>query len=142
MGVIVDRRADGLTRRAVLRTGAGLALSAIAADAVHVGSLARAATLRQPGSLPDPTRSMGDPTDSLPFDHIVIVMQENHSFDSYFGMLPLRGQPRADGFTFNAHGVPINANPYKDGYVVVQHAPSDCRPAGAGSQSGTPRIIR
>jgi phospholipase C len=63
-------------------------------------------------------------------------MQENHSFDCYFGMLPLRGQPKADGFTFDAHGVPINSNPvHHDGYVVVQHAPSDCRPAKAGSQS-------
>jgi phospholipase C len=91
--------------------------------------------LRQPDSLPDPTRPAGEPTDALPFDHIVIVMQENHSFDSYFGMLPLRGQPKADGFTLDAGGVPINSNPFKDGYVVVQHAPSDCRPAGSGSQS-------
>jgi phospholipase C len=66
---------------------------------------------------------------------VVIVMQENHSFDSYFGMLPLRGQPKADGFTFDARGVPINSNPFNGGYVVVQHAPSDCRPRGAGSQS-------
>ncbi|MFX8500618.1 alkaline phosphatase family protein, partial [Acinetobacter baumannii] len=56
------------------------------------------ASLRGPGSLPDPTRPAGVADDSLPFDHIVIVMMENHSFDNYLGMLPIRGQPLADGF--------------------------------------------
>ena len=135
IGDVVDRRAAGLTRRALLRAGAGLALGAVAGGSLDMASVARAAALRTPGSVPDPTRAIGDPTDALPFDHIVILMQENHSFDSYFGMLPLRGQPKADGFTFSASGVPINSNPFKGGYVLVQHAPSDCRPAGAGSQS-------
>jgi phospholipase C len=134
-GDVVDGRADGLTRRALLRAGGGLALGVACGSGWGIGHLARAAALRQPDSLPDPTRAAGQPTDALPFDHVVIVMQENHSFDSYFGMLPLRGQPKADGFTFDAAGMPINSNPFKNGYVVVQHAPSDCRPAGAGSQS-------
>jgi phospholipase C len=131
----VDRRADGITRRALLRAGGGVALGIALGSGSNLGHLARAADLRAPDSLPDPTRPAGDPTDTLPFDHIVIVMQENHSFDSYFGMLPLRGQPKADGFTFDSSGTPINSNPYKGGYVTVQHAPSDCRPAGYGSQS-------
>lgn len=118
-----------------MRAGGGVALGAALGRGLYLGARADAAVLRPPDSVPDPSRAVGDPTEALPFDHIVIVMQENHSFDSYFGMLPLRGQPEADGFTFDAGGVPINFNPYKDGYVTVQHAPSDCRPAGAGSQS-------
>ena len=92
--------------------------------------LTRAAALgvRRPDSLPDPTRPAGQPTAALPFDHIVMVMQENHSFDNYFGMLPRRGQPLADGFTFDRRGTPLNSNPYKGGIARVLHAPSECQP--------------
>jgi phospholipase C len=55
-------------------------------------------------------------------------MQENHSFDNYFGMLPRRGQPRADGFRFDKHGSPLNSNPYKGGIARVLHAPTVCQP--------------
>src|SRR6266700_5294626 len=34
---------------------------------------------------------------AIPLRHIVVVMQENRSFDHYFGMLAQRGQPDADG---------------------------------------------
>ena len=92
--------------------------------------LARAATvgLRKPDSLPDPRRPAGEPTAALPFDHIVIVMQENHSFDNYFGMLPRRGQPQADGFTFDPRGAPLNANPLGSGIARVLPAPTPCQP--------------
>src|SRR5437764_2526258 len=128
-------RDRGLTRRAVLRAGAGATLGAMvplssgALDAV----LASAAPIRKPNSLPDPNRPAGEPTAVLPFDHVVVVMQENHSFDNYFGMLPRRGQPAADGFTFDTAGNPTNSNPYKDGYIVVRRAASHCQ-AGSVSQ--------
>src|SRR4051794_10333652 len=114
----------------------GLELGAIAAASRYVPPLggAGAAGLRGPDSLPDPARPAGEPTAALPFDHLVIVMQENHSFDNYFGMLPRRGQPAADGFTFDAAGRPVNANPYKDGYATVQHSNSLCQP-GSVTQS-------
>ncbi len=101
--------------------------------------LARAATLgrRGPDSLPDPSRPAGTATEALPFDHIVCLMQENHSFDNYFGMLPRRGQPRADGFTFDAAGSPTNSNPLDGGIVRVQHAGSVCQPPGV-TQAWTP----
>jgi phospholipase C len=91
---------------------------------------ARAATigLRGPDSLPDPRRPPGTATDALPFDHIVMVMQENHSFDNYFGMLPRRGQPHADGFRFTRSGTPLNSNPFRGGIVRVLHAPTTCQP--------------
>ena len=42
---------------------------------------------RPAGTRPDLTHPAG--TDLLPeIEHIVVVMQENHSYDSYFGMLP------------------------------------------------------
>src|SRR3954469_20819133 len=113
-----------LTRRRVLQAGAGAMLAS------YTPLLDRAVALgaRTPDSLPDPTRAAGAPTAALPFDHIVIVMMENHSFDNYLGMLPRRGQPAADGFDFEATGNPVNSNPYKDGYVTIQHAGSHCQP--------------
>jgi phospholipase C len=85
---------------------------------------------RAPGSLPNPKLPAGTVNEALPFDHIVIVMQENHSFDNYFGMLPLRGQPLADGFTFNADGVPLNDNPVQGGRQRAFHLEGTCQPNG------------
>jgi phospholipase C len=47
----------------------------------------------------------------MPFDHIVVVVMENHSFDNLLGALPRAGQPAADGLTFDSAGQPINTNP-------------------------------
>ncbi len=105
----------------------GLAQEALARGA-HPG-------LRQPNTLPDPSRPAGTPTGAFPFDHVVVVMMENHSFDNYLGMLPRRGQPLADGFTFDAAGRPTNSNPVKGGYITIKHADSDCTPNGGGSQT-------
>jgi phospholipase C len=69
---------------------------------------------RIPGSLPDPSRDAGTSDPSLPFDHIVVVMMENHSFDNVLGALPAYGQPRADGLTF-VDGKATNSNPAPDG---------------------------
>ena len=81
-----------------------------------------------PGDLPDPTRAAGTADDSMPFDHVVIVMMENHSFDNYLGMLPLRGQPLADGFRFDDNGLPLNTNPLDGGYQRAFRMPSTCAP--------------
>ncbi len=120
-----------MTRRALLRAGAGAALAA-SLPLGFADALARAAgpALRKPDSLPDPSRPAGVPTAALPFDHVVIVMMENHSFDNYLGMLPLRGQRRADGFTFDRGGTPINTNPLNGEDVRVVHAQSTCQPIG------------
>ncbi|MDX6664601.1 MAG: phospholipase, partial [Solirubrobacteraceae bacterium] len=119
-----------LTRRSALRAAAGVAAAgSLARYARAAGGLARLG-LREPGSLPDPSRAAGVPDPAMPFDHIVVVMQENHSFDAYFGMLARRGQPQADGYAFAADGTPLDANPYKTGHLRVQHAPSLCQPGG------------
>jgi phospholipase C len=83
----------------------------------------------QPGDRPDPRRPEG--VDLLPqIEHIVIYMQENHSYDSYFGMYP-----RGDGYRVHA-GVPLNSNPDTAGSDVrVFHAPEECQPGRGVSQS-------
>ena len=85
--------------------------------------------LGQPGDRPDPRRPEG--TDLLPqIEHIVIYMQENHSYDSYFGMFP-----EGDGFRVR-HGVPTNSNVDAEGNVVpVTHAPDTCQSGRGVSQN-------
>jgi phospholipase C len=86
-------------------------------------------TIRQPGDRPDPRRPEG--VDLLPqIEHIVIYMQENHSFDSYFGTLG-----RGDGFT-TKHGVPLNSCVDAEGRVVpVNHATDTCQQGRGVSQN-------
>ncbi len=86
-------------------------------------------TIRQPGDRPDPRKPEG--VDLLPqIEHIVIYMQENHSFDSYFGTLG-----RGDGFT-TKHGVPLNRCVDAEGRVVpVTHAPDTCQQGRGVSQN-------
>ncbi|HET9729892.1 MAG TPA: alkaline phosphatase family protein, partial [Acidimicrobiia bacterium] len=85
--------------------------------------------IRKPGSLPDPSKPEG--TETLEqIQHIVIVMQENHSFDSYFGMLG-----RGDGFAVDAKGQPRDANPVGDGtFVRAFHWPGECQVSGLPGQ--------
>jgi phospholipase C len=119
-----------VTRRAVL---AGIA--AAAGAAAMPSGLLRAALaqshhhrLRLPDSLPDPTRPAGVPDGTIPIEHVVVVMMENHSFDNYFGMLPARGLAAADGFRFAADGQPAVANPDNDGRPVrAFRMPSYCQ---------------
>ncbi len=67
--------------------------------------------MRAPDSLPDPDRAAGATNDQMPFDHIVVVMMENHSFDNVLGALSQSGQPAADGLRFDAAGRAVNSNP-------------------------------
>ncbi len=132
-----------LTRRRLLGAGAGAALSLSPAGRAAATLLSSHAHhhhhhgIRRPDSLPDPSRPAGEPTSDLPFDHIVVLMMENHSFDCYFGMLPRLGQPDADGFHFNRHGVPNNRNPYGDGYVLPFRATSECQASVTQSWNAT-----
>ncbi len=60
----------------------------------------RAPKRRTAGERPEPLRPEG--TYLIPqIEHVVVVMQENHSYDSYFGMLA-----RGDGFTLDHDGRP------------------------------------
>lgn len=67
---------------------------------------------RTVGQRPDPSKP--EATDLIPqIEHIVIVMQENHSYDSYFGMLG-----RGDGFTLDANDKPTESNFDAQGHAV------------------------
>jgi phospholipase C len=58
---------------------------------------------------------------AIPIRHVVVVMQENRSFDHYFGRLAQAGQPDAEGFpeTFS--------NPDRAGQPVFPHRlPTTC----------------
>ncbi len=65
---------------------------------------------REAGSLPFPDKPVGTVNDQMPFDHIVVVMMENHSFDNLLGALS-RTHPGADGLTFDSAGNATNSNP-------------------------------
>src|SRR5436190_522797 len=129
---------SGISRRDLLRAGAAVgALTALgpAARALAANPHHHSPVIRSPDSLPDPSRPMGTADASMPFDHVVCLMMENHSFDNYFGMLAQRGQPKADGFTFDALGRPTNFNLDKNGRVVRAFKLDDACQGGGVSQN-------
>jgi phospholipase C len=65
---------------------------------------------RQPGSLPFPDKAAGTVNEQMPFDHLVVVMMENHSLDNLLGALP-RTEAGVDGLTFGSAGEATNSNP-------------------------------
>jgi phospholipase C len=69
---------------------------------------------RHAGSLPFPGRAVGMPDPLMPFEHVVVVMMENHSFDNVLGALG-RTRKDIDGLSFGAQGNAQNANPRDDG---------------------------
>jgi phospholipase C len=107
-----------LTRRGLLKSGAfGAALTLPGIRSAVMSASAMAAT-RVPDSLPDPSRPAGTATAAMPFDHVVCVMMENHSFDNLLGALPRLGQANADGLTFDRAGQATNSNPSSNGTVT------------------------
>jgi phospholipase C len=125
------------SRRSVLRAGVGAASAAAAMGVLGQNGAAGASapSLRAPGAVPFPSLPLGRSTGAFPFEHIVLVMQENHSFDNYLGMLPLRGQPLADGFTFNAKEEPVNFNPIGNDRMYAYHQSGAIGAQDTGSQS-------
>lgn len=118
-------RRQELTRRTVL--AGALATAAAAAAGCGASGFKAQAQARQkkiilpPGTRPDPSKPEG--AESLEqLQHVVIYMNENHSFDSYYGALG-----RGDGFTFGSDGLPLEANPGTGGKPVrVFHQPDTC----------------
>ena len=113
-----------LTRRELMRYGGSITAATVAS--LQGGLLwkgvaaAGAASLRRPDSLPNPKLPAGTVNEELPFDHIVVVMMENHSFDNLLGALHLSGQKHADGLKFNHRGEALNSNPGPGGEGTVR----------------------
>jgi phospholipase C len=111
----------GLSRREFLvgatSAAASLALSGCggaspSSSAPTISPRRRYGGSRLAGQRPDLSRPPG--TDLIPqIEHIIVVMQENHSYDSYFGMLG-----RGDGFTLDEHGKPTATNPDGHGHAI------------------------
>jgi len=69
--------------------------------------------MRLPNSFPYPDKRAGSANAEMPFDHIVVVMMENHSFDNLLGALPRLERSDVDGagvdgLTFDASGAATN----------------------------------
>jgi phospholipase C len=66
---------------------------------------------RRAGSLPNPGVPAGTPNGAMPFDHLIVVMMENHSFDNLLGALSAT-RPDVEGLTFDpVTGRATNSNP-------------------------------
>ncbi len=110
-----------LSRRTVLKGLAGATIAAAVRPSLGAMAAGGATPYLPAGTRPFPDLPVG--FESLPqIEHLVYFMMENHSFDNYFGMLG-----RGDGYTLDANGHPVNANPtWKGGNVRAYHAPSPC----------------
>src|SRR5215468_201022 len=116
-------RSRGAAARAIRWAGSGAMLwLAICAAACGGGdgssstdskAHARLACEFGAGALPEETLGPEVPQGAaIPIDHVVVLMQENHSFDNYFGRLPAFGHAAVDGLPAHA------GNPDADGTQV------------------------
>jgi len=117
----------GISRRTVLQGAGALWLGLTLGGYSEVGASLR--PRRQPGSLPYPNLPEG--TDTLPeIEHVIVLMMENHSYDSYFGVLD-----RGDGFPLR-DGWAKAANPDGNGNLVhAFHMPNACQLQGHPGQN-------
>jgi phospholipase C len=72
---------------------------------------------RAPGSRPFPAEAPGWSNPDMPFEHLVVVMMENHSFDNLLGGLSLT-RSDVSGLTFEG-GRATNSNPGGSGTPPV-----------------------
>ena len=153
-----DKWMSRVPRREFLRWGGALG----AATMLGAGPLPRLAMAApmpsscpanlKPGSRPFPTRPAGVPQPDLApelanIEHIVMVMNENHSFDAYMGMLGWRVPSKAgkvDGFpALGPDGIPTvlqsdaQGNVYRSFPALDQCGVSGyARPQGPGNNNG------
>ena len=70
------------------------------------------------GALPVETLPAGTPHgDQIPIDHVVVLMQENRSFDHYFGRLHYEGKRKSEGEPLDAS----NPNPLGGAPITAFH---------------------
>jgi phospholipase C len=107
-----------ITRRTLIRYGGAAAAGLSGAGHLIRTASALAHPLRAPDSLPNPKVPAGTVDESMPFDHVVVVMMENHSFDNLLGALAHSGQPKAHGLKLSGKGSARNWNPNASGEAV------------------------
>jgi phospholipase C len=78
--------------------------------AIGIGGDGTVVLSRRAGSLPVPEQPAGTVNDGMPFDHIIVVMMEIHSFDNLLGDLG-RTRTDVDALEFDGSGAPTNNNP-------------------------------
>jgi len=136
-GEELDAGMDGSVSRDASPTGSGAASEGGVSEAGNGGPPTLDAGVGDAsGDAASVNTGAGDaendaPTTAGKIEHVVIIMQENRSFDHYFGMFP-----GADGFTLDANGVPTNCNPdphLDGGCVVAFHDPTDSNSGGPHS---------
>ena len=104
-------------RAARMRRPPGQALATAAAP--EAGACRFKAGARAPETL----GLSADERRAIPITHVIVLMQENRSFDHYFGQLASWGQPDAEALPAGAW------NPDRDGKPVrAFHLPSTCVP--------------
>ena len=72
---------------------------------------------RQAGSLPFPHQPPGTVNGEMPFDHLIVVMMENHSFDNLLGALPLTRARRRRARPLTPAGTRRTRNPGAAAYA-------------------------
>ena len=89
--------------------------------------------VRRVGELPRPDEKPGTPDPTMPFEHLVVVMMENHSFDNLLGDL---GRTRTDVDALSFTGdVAQNENPSRAGEAVRAFPVPDTKQAQHVTQS-------
>lgn len=113
--------ADGPSRRGFLKSGGALAAGLAIGGAGGAAAIALARSGGQPGSpympeelaIPRPRKSPG-------FDHLVVVMGENRSFDNVLGYL-YSPESRPPGGKFEGLAFGEYSNPASDGSRIAAH---------------------
>jgi phospholipase C len=107
------------TMRSAVRPGVRRLTTALAAAALT----AAAATAVAPGT----PAAAAEPATTTPIKHVVVLFDENISFDHYFGTYPQAAN--TDGTTFKAApGTPKPVNLLSDGSKLLVHNPNQYQP--------------
>ncbi len=103
MGVVASRP---VSRRRLRLPGAILGYALVAGACTAGGTSALPTSVASPSDVPSPSPSQSQSQSAQPhglqhLQHLIFIVQENRSFDHYFGTFP-----GADGIQFHANGVP------------------------------------
>ena len=93
--------------RKTLRRPVGAAAVTMAVAAIGLGTAGFAPIATRPSHMPGATASRpGGGSTATPIKHLVVIYQENHSFDNYFGTYPHAANPPGEPAFHAAPGTP------------------------------------